>query len=462
MDENYALGIVGMGVMGRALSQNFLRNGYPPIAYDIAPNLPADLPIKLSHSLEELVRLLRPPRTIILMLPAGAPVDSVISTLKPLLNKHDLVIDAGNSHYTDTEKRQEEFEQLGLYYIGMGISGGENGAAWGPSIMPGGSIEAWPRVQLMFETVAAKTKDGEPCVTWIGPGGSGHYVKMVHNGIEYGDMQLIAEAYDLLHRGAGISNQELVEVFTRWNSRELHSYLIEITAKILARIDDETGRSLVDMIVDEAEQKGTGKWASQAAMDTSVATPTINAAVESRLLSALKSERNHASKIFGRVGKYIGDKKRLIGVAESALYASKITSYAQGLNLLRHASQEYGWHLNLSEVVSIWRSGCIIRASILSDISNAFQRNPDLPNLLLDETFRHAIMERDAIWREAIQIAVSLGIPMLATSASLAYFDAYRSEVLPANLIQAQRDFFGAHTYRRVDRQGYFHTNWES
>ena len=461
MESKYSLGILGLGVMGRSLAKNFARNGYPPVGYDLAPHLPDDFDVKVVKSLDELVAALTPPRTLFLMVPAGAPVDAAIASLKPYLHTGDLIIDGGNSFFADTERRVKELEHDGFQFIGMGVSGGESGALWGPSMMPGGSKQAWPRVRTMFETIAAKAEDGEPCVAWMGSGGAGHYVKMVHNGIEYGDMQLIAEIYDLLHRGAGISNADLAEIFAQWNTRELRSYLIEITAKILTRIDDETGQPLVDVIVDEAAQKGTGKWASQSALDIGTAIPTINAAVESRLLSALKPERLLAAKVFGSAGKFSGDRAALIAAAEQALYASKITSYAQGLSLLNMASQEYSWDLDLSHIVPIWRAGCIIRAAMLSDITHAYRRNPALPNLLLDEAFAQAAVTRQAAWRQVVQTAVGLGIPMLATSASLAYFDAYRSPVLPANLTQAQRDYFGAHTYRRLDRDGSFHTQWE-
>jgi 6-phosphogluconate dehydrogenase len=462
MENQFSLGIIGLGVMGLSLARNFARNGYIPIGYVIPPKLPDEFDIKATNSLDELVGALTPPRTFFLMVPAGAPVDDVIAYLRPYLQAGDLIIDGGNSFFADTERRIKELEQDGFYFIGMGVSGGESGALWGPSMMPGGSHAAWPRVQAMLQAIAAKAEDGEACVAWMGAGGAGHYVKMVHNGIEYGDMQLIAEIYDLLHRGAGISNQELANIFARWNTHELRSYLIEITANILNRVDEITGRPLVELILDEAAQKGTGKWTSQTALDTGAAIPTINAAVESRLLSALKSERVIASKILGSATRFTGDKEALIASAEQALYASKITSYAQGLNLLKMASQEYNWNIQLSNIVPVWRAGCIIRASLLSDITNAYRRNPNLPNLLLDEVFTQAVLSRQSAWREVVQTAVGLGIPMLATSASLAYFDAYRSETLPANLTQAQRDYFGAHTYRRVDQEGTFHTNWES
>jgi 6-phosphogluconate dehydrogenase len=462
METKYSLGILGLGVMGRSLAQNFLRHGYPPIGYDIAPKLPDNFDIKVTKSLEELVNALTPPRTLLLMVPAGEPVDVAIASLRPYLQDGDLIIDGGNSFFADTERRVKELEGAGLLFIGMGVSGGEMGALWGPSMMPGGSQAAWPRVQAMFEAIAAKAEDGQACVAWMGAGGAGHYVKMVHNGIEYGDMQLIAEIYDLLHRGAGISNLELATIFARWNTHELRSYLIEITANILTRVDETTGHLLVDLILDEAAQKGTGKWTSQTALDTGAPIPTINAAVESRLLSALKAERVVASKVLGSATMFTGDKAALIAAAEHALYASKITSYAQGLSLLKMASQEYNWNLDLPKIVPVWRAGCIIRASLLSDITNAYHRNPTLPNLLLDDVFTQAVLSRQDAWRQVVQTAVGLGIPMLATSASLAYLDAYRSEILPANLTQAQRDYFGAHTYRRVDQEGVFHTHWES
>ncbi|MHB0923617.1 MAG: NADP-dependent phosphogluconate dehydrogenase [Bellilinea sp.] len=461
MQTKYSIGILGLGVMGRSLALNFQRNGYEPIGYDIAPKLPAGFNVKVTNSLEELSGSLITPRIFFLMVPAGEPVDTAIASLKPHLQKGDLIIDGGNSHFTDSQRRMEELAKDEILFIGTGVSGGETGALWGPSMMPGGSIEAWPMVKEMFEAIAAKTDDGEPCVDWMGPGGAGHYVKMVHNGIEYGDMQLIAEIYDLLHRGAGISNWELADIFSSWNERELRSYLIEITANILARIDEETGQPLVDFILDEAAQKGTGKWASQNSFDLGIAIPTINAAVESRMISALKSERIVASKVLGKAEPFAGDRNRLVAAAENALYASKITSYAQGLQLLRAASEEYGWGFDLSRIVRVWRAGCIIRADLLYDITLAFKANPDLPNLMLDDTFSEAVRSRQADWREVLQTAVGLGIPMLATGASLAYFDAYRSERLPANLTQAQRDYFGAHTYRRLDREGVFHTRWE-
>jgi 6-phosphogluconate dehydrogenase len=395
------------------------------------------------------------------MVPAGAPVDNAIAHFKPHLDPGDILMDGGNSFFMDTERRNKALEAEGFNFIGTGVSGGEEGALWGPAIMPGGQPEAWEATAPIFRAIAAKAEDGQPCVDYMGPRGAGHYVKMVHNGIEYGDMQLIAEIYDLLHRGAGVSNGELAEIFSAWNEGELRSYLIEITANILRRLDDGNDQALVDFILDEAAQKGTGKWTSQNALDVGAPIPTINAAVESRILSSLKAERLVASRILGgQATIYAGDCGRLIDLAGKALYASKIISYAQGFGLLKLASKEYDYHLDYAAIARIWRAGCIIRAGLLNDISSAFGRNPELPNLLLEEVFRDIVLNSQAAWREVLQTGIGMGIPMLATSASLAYFDAYRSERLPANLTQAQRDYFGAHTYRRTDREGIFHTEW--
>jgi 6-phosphogluconate dehydrogenase len=462
MKPKYSLAILGMGVMGRSLALNLERNGYPVIGYDPAPRLPADFNVRVAGSIEEVVEALDTPRVFLLMVPAGKPVDVAIDSLKPHLSPGDVIVDGGNSFFTDTERRVKELEADGLKYVGMGVSGGESGALWGPSLMPGGQADAWEVVKPMFEAIAARADDGAPCVAWMGRGGAGHFVKMVHNGIEYGDMQLIAEIYDLLHRGAGLSNSELAAIFARWNESELKSYLIEITAAILARKDEETGKPLVDLILDSAAQKGTGKWTSQTALDVGSAIPTINAAVEGRLISSLKEERIEAAKVLGKATAYSGDKAELVAAAEDALYACKIISYAQGMSLLKTASKEYDWGLDLASIVSVWRAGCIIRAALLGDITKAFEKNPDLPNLLLDETFAEAVLDRQEAWRMVVQTGVELGIPLLATSASLAYFDAYRSERMPANLIQAQRDYFGAHTYQRLDKEGTFHTQWEA
>ena len=461
MDSTYSLGIAGLGVMGRSLALNFERNGFPVLGYDISPHLPADFPVQTVNSLQELTAALKPPRIILMMVPAGDPVDTAIFSLKPYLQPGDILIDGGNSFFEDTEKRVKSLGELGISFIGMGVSGGESGALWGPSLMPGGVESAWKHVKPMLEAIAARAEDGTPCVTWMGGGGAGHYVKMVHNGIEYGDMQLIAETYDLLHRGAGISNDELADVFARWNKGGVKSYLVEITSQILRVKEDDSGVSLVDLILDEAAQKGTGKWATQNSFDVGTAIPTINAAVESRLISAIKPERVEASKVLGGIERFSGDRQKLVELAGRALYISKVTSYAQGFSLLRSASTEYNWNLDLAGIALIWRAGCIIRANLLDDIAAAFTRKPGLANLLMDETFSREAMARQAAWREVLRTAIGLGIPMPAVSASLAYFDAYRSAQLPANLIQAQRDYFGAHTYRRVDKEGTFHTDWE-
>jgi 6-phosphogluconate dehydrogenase len=466
---DYKIGIVGLGVMGHNLALNMERHGFPVAGYDLnAAKTKTFLEgsgkgkqIIGVDSPRALMAVLERPRRILLMVPAGAPVDSAIAHLKPHLESGDILMDGGNSFFLDTERRNKELEAEGFNYIGTGVSGGEEGALWGPAIMPGGQHPAWEAVAPILRAIAAKAEDDMPCVDYMGPRGAGHYVKMVHNGIEYGDMQLIAEVYDLLHRGAGIPNRELADIFSEWNGAELQSYLIEITAKILQRNDEESGAPLVDFILDEAAQKGTGKWTSQNALDVGAPIPTINAAVESRILSSLKSERVAASTLLGgQTTPFMGDRKRLVNLAEKALYASKITSYAQGFGLLKLASREYNYNLNFASIARIWRAGCIIRAGLLGDITSAFERNPDLPNLLLDDAFRYIVLDHQSAWREVVQVAVGLGIPMLATSASLAYFDAYRSERLPANLTQAQRDYFGAHTYRRTDREGTFHTIW--
>jgi 6-phosphogluconate dehydrogenase len=343
----------------------------------------------------------------------------------------------------------------------MGVSGGEEGALWGPSMMPGGQKEAWVALAPILRAMAAKAEDGQPCVEYMGPRGAGHYVKMVHNGIEYGDMQLIAEVYDVLTRGLGLPAKELSSVFADWNQGELKSYLIQITSEILSKVDPDTGKPMVEVILDEAQQKGTGKWTSQTALDIGAPIPTINAAVESRIISALKPQRVAASKVIhGPRPEYHGNQQQLIDSARQALYASKITSYAQGMGMLKMASEEYKYDLQLSSIAKVWRAGCIIRASLLSDITNAYHDHPDLANLLLDTAFREAVETRQQAWRFFVQTAVGMGIPVLATNASLAYFDAYRSERLPANLTQAQRDYFGAHTYRRTDKEGVFHTEW--
>ncbi len=462
------MGVVGLGVMGSNLALNVERHGFRVAGYDLDSSKAdawlggaAGKHVELANSPASLMALLGKPRRVLIMVPAGAAVDSAIAHLKDHLEKGDILIDGGNSLFSDTERRGRELEAEGYLYVGTGVSGGEQGALWGPSIMPGGPREAWEALSPILRAIAAKAEDGEPCVEYMGPGGAGHYVKMVHNGIEYGDMQLIAESYDILSRGLGLTAPEMKDIFTEWNQGEMKSYLIEITAEILGKIDPDTGTPLVDLILDEAAQKGTGKWTSQQALDIGAPIPTITAAVESRIISALKPQRVTASTILrGPSPSFTGDRGRLIDATRDALYASKITSYAQGMGLLRLASEEYGYGLKPVDIAKIWRAGCIIRANLLGDIMAAYQRDPELANLLLDDAFRDALERRQPAWRLAVQTAVGLGIPVLATGASLAYFDAYRSERLPANLTQGQRDYFGAHTYRRVDKPGVFHTAW--
>lgn len=480
------IGIIGLGVMGSNLALNIVRNGFFVAGYDLdiekmtafLQGPAAGKNILGVKSPEELMSVLEKPRRILMMVPAGAPVDSAIAHLKPHLEPGDILIDAGNSFFMDTERRSKALEMEGFNYIGTGVSGGEEGALWGPSIMPGGQPEAWQALAPIFRAIAAKADDGKPCVAYIGPRGAGHYVKMVHNGIEYGDMQLIAEAYDILHRGLGLSNAQLHAVFDEWNQGELQSYLIEITSHIFTKIDgdkehhSETHQAVVDLILDEAQQKGTGKWTSQNALDLGAPIPTINAAVESRILSAYKDERIVASAILGgptpQVDRNLGgmelrspeDISQVIGWVRDGLFAAKICSYAQGFALLRMASKEYDYRLNYAEIAQIWRAGCIIRASFLNDVSQAFRRDLDLTNLMIDPYFAGEMNTRQAALRKVVVLAVENGIPALAFSSALAYYDAYRSKRLPANLTQAQRDYFGAHTYRRVDREGVFHTRW--
>lgn len=465
--EKANFGVIGLGVMGRMLALNMERNGFKVAGYDLDEAKVSvfskdalDKQLIACDSLDSFLSVLELPRRILMMVPAGKPVDDAIAALKSALAKGDLLIDGGNTHFQDTERRSKELEESGIIYIGTGVSGGEQGALWGPAIMPGGQPQAWQLVKPIFEAISAKAF-GEPCVAYMGPRGAGHYVKMVHNGIEYGDMQLIAEAYDILHRGVGLSNEQLGQVFSDWNKGELESYLIEITADIFTKIDVETGKNIVDLIMDEAQQKGTGKWASQNSLDLGAPIPTINAAVESRIISAYKEEREKASKILtGPQTRIPGEAQIIVQTVRDALYTAKICSYAQGFGLMRLASKEYEYGLNYAEIARIWRGGCIIRARFLNDIRAAFQRNPDLPNLMIDVEFAAAMNSRQAALRRLVSLAAESGIPALAFSSALAYYDAYRSDRLPANLTQAQRDYFGAHTYRRIDREGVFHTEW--
>jgi 6-phosphogluconate dehydrogenase len=415
-----------------------------------------------ARSLEEMVGLLKRPRKIMLMVKAGQPVDDFIESLLPHLEPGDLIIDGGNSHFPDTIRRTKELESKGLLFVGTGVSGGEEGARFGPSMMPGGSVAAWPLVKGIFQAICAKTPEGEPCCDWMGEDGAGHFVKMVHNGIEYGDMQLICEAYQLMKEGLGMSNAEMNQVLTEWNKGELDSYLIEITRDILA-YKDEKGDYVVDKILDTAGQKGTGKWTSVSSLDLGIPVTLIGEAVYARCLSAMKDDRVAASKILsGPKFRFEGDKKAFIENIRQALLASKIVSYAQGFMLLREAAREYHWNLNYGSIAMVWRAGCIIRSAFLGKIKAAFGGNPNLTNLLLDDYFRDVIERCQKSWRHAIATAVTAGVPAPAFTTALAFYDGYRSQRLPANLLQAQRDYFGAHTYERVDqpRGKFFHTNW--
>lgn len=463
------IGVIGLAVMGQNLARNIASRGYHVAVYNrttartdefVAAH--PDPNIEPAADLAAFVAQLKRPRRILLMVKAGSAVDESIRQLQPLLEPGDIIMDGGNSWFRDTERRTQEVAGAGLQFLGVGVSGGEEGALHGPSIMPGGPRAAYDVVEPILTAIAARAPDGTPCVTYLGPGGAGHYVKMVHNGIEYGDMQLIAEVYDLLSRGAGLDAEALAAVFNEWNQGELQSFLIEITAQILRTRDSATGTPLVELILDTAQQKGTGKWTSQNSFDLGVPIPTINAAVEARMLSALKDERVAAADVLaGPPQQFNGDPQALVAAVRAALYASKICAYAQGMALLRAASAEYGFELQLAEVAPIWRAGCIIRARFLDDVSAALRRQPDLPNLLLDEYFTTAVRERDAAWRMALGTALQLGIATPALSSALAYYDAYRSARLPANLTQAQRDYFGAHTYQRIDQPGTFHTEWQ-
>ena len=464
-----SFGVIGLAVMGENIALNVERNGFPIAVYNrsrektdafMAHRAPGRN-VRAAFSLEQFVASLERPRKILVMVQAGKPVDAVIQQLKPLLQEGDIIIDGGNSWFEDTDRRTQELEPIGLRYIGMGVSGGEEGALNGPSLMPGGTRSSYEYLSPIFNKIAAQVDDG-PCVTYIGPGGSGHYVKMVHNGIEYGDMQLIAEAYDLLKNVAGLNAAQLHEVFAQWNTTdELNSFLIEITANIFPYVDPESKIPLVDLIVDAAGQKGTGRWTVQTALELGVAIPTITAAVNARIISSIRDERIAASKIItGPNAKYGGDIAAFVNMVRDALYCSKICSYAQGMALLSTASKTYNWELNLGEMARIWKGGCIIRAGFLNKIKKAFDENPALPNLLLAPEFKQTILDRQAAWREVIVTAAKLGIPVPAFSASLDYFDSYRRDRLPQNLTQAQRDYFGAHTYKRTDKEGSFHTEW--
>jgi 6-phosphogluconate dehydrogenase len=466
--QKYAIGMVGLGVMGRNLVLNMADHGYSVSGYDKDLSKVQELKteagsraIDAEQSVKGFVGGLSTPRIIILLVPAGPVVDNVIRELLPYLETGDLIVDAGNSHFKDTDLRSKSLAEKGILYMGVGISGGEDGARHGPSLMPGGPKEAYERVRRIFEAVAAHV-DGIPCVAYLGPGSAGHYVKMVHNGIEYGLMQLIAESYDLMKRGLGLSDDELAEVYTDWNAGELNSFLIEITSHIFLKVDELTGKRLVDLILDEARQKGTGMWTSQDAMDIQAPIPVIDAAVAMRNLSAMKSEREAVSRnLKVQIPHFEGEQAVVMTQLKNAIYAAMIMTYAQGMAQLRIASQVHDYQINLETVARIWRGGCIIRAALLGDILAAFQAQPDLSNLLKDDHLSQAVLSRQADLRAVVSLGVKLGLPIPGLMASLAYFDSCRSDWLPANLIQAQRDDFGAHTYERVDERGVFHTHWE-
>jgi 6-phosphogluconate dehydrogenase len=461
-------GMIGLGTMGRNLALNIESRGWrvavwnletawierfigehPAAAFESAPTF------------ERLIALLSRPRRILMMIPAGAPIDQTMDGLRRLLDRGDVLIDGGNSWFEDTRRRTAELQNAGIHFVGCGVSGGEDGARFGPSLMPGGAIEAWLAVQPVFETIAARTEAG-PCVTHVGPDGAGHFVKMVHNGIEYADMQLIAECWDLLRRGLGLSAAETADVFARWNAGRLESFLLELSARVNRVVDGETGQPLVDMVLDEAGQKGTGRWTAQVALDLAVPVPTIAAAIDARVLSSMRDERVAASALVPGVTEAIppADRDAVVADAEAALYASRICAYAQGMSLIRTASRAYGWGIDRAEIARIWTGGCIIRARLLDPIRKAFSDSPDIANLLIAGAIRSEMSGIQPSWRRIVALAASAGIPMPAHAAALAYFDSYRTARLPQNLTQAQRDAFGAHTYVRTDRPGAVHSDW--
>jgi 6-phosphogluconate dehydrogenase len=463
------IGLIGLGVMGTNLVLNMDDHGYRVAVYnrtqerteDFLAGPAADTKVTGTDSLEELVASLDRPRKVMLMIPAGKPVDQQIDALFPLLDRGDIIIDGGNSLYSDTERRVAELAEHGIHYVGMGVSGGEEGARHGPSIMPGGSEEAWPLIKELVQDIAADA-EGEACGDWVGSGGAGHFVKMIHNGIEYGDMQVIAEAYDVMKRGLGMSASQMQPIFAKWNEGRLDSYLIEITAQVLD-VEDEDEVPLVDRVLDAAAQKGSGKWTVIASMDQSIPTTLVSEAVYARFLSAMVEERAAAAEVLtGPPGAITDDAADVVDDLEDAVYASKIVSYAQGFMLFRAAKEELGWELDPGTIAGLWRAGCIIRSRFLSEITTAYRIRPDVPNLLLDPFFSEAITTAEPGWRRAVSCAQAAGIPVPAYASALAFYDGYRSKRLPANLIQAQRDAFGAHTYERIDRprDEFFHSDW--
>src|SRR6185312_6651370 len=469
-DASCDIGLIGLAVMGQNLVLNMNDHGFKVAVFnrtvskvdDFVNNEAKGTQVVGAHSAEELCKLLKRPRRVMIMVKAGEVVDQTIDHVLPHLEKGDIIIDGGNSLFTDSNRRTKDLAAKGILFIGTGVSGGEEGARFGPSIMPGGNKEAWPHVKEIFQAIAAKVEDGTPCCDWVGEDGAGHYVKMVHNGIEYGDMQLICEAYQLLREGLGLDADQLHDIFAEWNKGELDSFLIEITSEIFAK-KDEDGQPLIDKILDTAGQKGTGKWTAISALDLGTPVTLIGEAVFARCLSALKDERVAASKVLsGPTQVKAEDRDRFIEDVRRALYCSKLISYAQGYMLLREAAKEQGWNLNLGGIALMWRGGCIIRSRFLGKIKEAYDRNPKLLNLLLDDFFSKLLNDYQASWRRALVHAINLGVPTPAFSTALSFYDGYRTERLPANLLQAQRDFFGAHTYERVDkpRGRFFHTNW--
>lgn len=469
MANTYDFGLVGLGVMGRNFILNVADNGFTAFGNDLDEEKVNALieeggdlnKVNASTDAKTFVNALSTPRKIMLLVPAGKIVDAVIESLLPMLDKGDIIIDGGNSFFTDTDRRESYLKKKGINFFGAGVSGGAKGARKGPSIMPGGSREAYQHVKPIFEAVSAKY-NGEPCVTYLGPKSAGNYVKMVHNGIEYGLMQLTSEIYDLLKKAGGLNNQELHQTFAEWNEGRLQSFLVEITSEILAQKDELADGDLVDMILDKAKQKGTGKWTSQNAMDLGIPVPTIDIAVSMREISALKEERIKADKLYDRPSPETVVKGSLIAKAEKALYFAFIMAYAQGMHQLADASKEYGYELEIAEIAKIWRAGCIIRAGLLADITNAFKADKELPNLLLSQAFVDKVQSTVDATRELVAYGATNGIPLPGLSNSLTYFDAYTSSKLPLNLIQGQRDYFGSHTYERTDREGIFHTEWEA
>lgn len=463
------LGVIGLGVMGSNLALNAESKGFSAAGFDVSAEKVRQFQeatrgknIVASLTLKDFIGSLELPRRILMMVPAGSPVDAVLRDVGPLLSRDDIVIDGGNSYFKDTERRAKALEQAGMNFFGMGVSGGEEGALHGPSLMPGGREEAYRHLEAVLTRMAAQTEDGA-CCTYLGPGGAGHYVKMVHNGIEYGIMQAICEVYDLLKTALGLPAAALRDLFAQWNQGELNSFLVEITALVLGKIDPDTKQPLVDLILDEAEQKGTGKWTAQDSLDLGAAVPTLGAAVYARILSAQKDERVAASSVLrGPAGQFGGDKTSLIEHARRALHFAMIVCYAQGFEQLRLASEDYHYSLKMPEIARIWKGGCIIRSKMLDPIAAAFRANPALKNLMLDPRFSALVNQNAASLRESLKLGVDLGVSMPALGASLAYFDGYRQKRLPANLLQALRDCFGAHTYRRIDREGVFHTHWGS